>query len=54
MKAFVARSKHPTSSNVSKILGVPATTTMTPAETTTFIENEEKLWWPIVKENEPK
>jgi tripartite-type tricarboxylate transporter receptor subunit TctC len=37
-----------------KDLGVPATTTMTPAETTAFIENEEKLWWPIVKENEPK
>jgi tripartite-type tricarboxylate transporter receptor subunit TctC len=33
-----------------KDLGVPATTPMTPAETTAFIENEEKLWWPIVKE----
>ena len=37
-----------------KDLGVPATTTMTSAETAAFIENEEKLWWPIVKENEPK
>jgi tripartite-type tricarboxylate transporter receptor subunit TctC len=23
---------------------------MTPAETKAFIEGEEKLWWPIVKE----
>jgi tripartite-type tricarboxylate transporter receptor subunit TctC len=27
---------------------------MTPAETKAFIENEEKLWWPIVKEHEQK
>jgi tripartite-type tricarboxylate transporter receptor subunit TctC len=34
-------------------LGMRATT-MTPTETTAFIENEEKLWWPIVKEHEQK
>jgi tripartite-type tricarboxylate transporter receptor subunit TctC len=28
--------------------------TMTPAETTAFIKNEQKLWWPIVKEHEQK
>jgi tripartite-type tricarboxylate transporter receptor subunit TctC len=34
-------------------LGMRATA-MTPAETTAFIENEEKLWWPIVKAYEQK
>jgi tripartite-type tricarboxylate transporter receptor subunit TctC len=34
-------------------LGMRATT-KTPAETTAFIENEEKIWWPIVKEYEQK
>jgi tripartite-type tricarboxylate transporter receptor subunit TctC len=34
-------------------LGMRATA-MTPAETTAFIENEEKLWWPIVKAHEQK
>jgi tripartite-type tricarboxylate transporter receptor subunit TctC len=34
-------------------LGMRATA-MTPAETTAFIENEEKLWWPIVKTYEQK
>jgi tripartite-type tricarboxylate transporter receptor subunit TctC len=29
-------------------------TTKTPAETAAFIENEEKIWWPIVKEHEQK
>jgi tripartite-type tricarboxylate transporter receptor subunit TctC len=27
---------------------------MTPAQTKAFVENEEKLWWPLVRENEPK
>lgn len=27
---------------------------MTPAETKAYVENEEKLWWPIVREFEPK
>lgn len=30
-------------------LGVPINI-MTPAQATTFIENEEKVWWPLVKE----
>jgi tripartite-type tricarboxylate transporter receptor subunit TctC len=34
-------------------LGMRATP-MTPAETTAFIENEERLWWPIVKENDQR
>jgi tripartite-type tricarboxylate transporter receptor subunit TctC len=34
-------------------LGMRATA-MTPPETTAFIENEEKLWWPIVKAYEQK
>jgi len=29
-------------------------TIMTPAQTKAFVENEQKLWWPLVKENEPK
>jgi tripartite-type tricarboxylate transporter receptor subunit TctC len=33
--------------------GIP-TKVMTPEQTTAFIEGEQKLWWPIVKENEPK
>jgi len=27
---------------------------LTPAETKVYIENEEKLWWPLVKELELK
>jgi tripartite-type tricarboxylate transporter receptor subunit TctC len=27
---------------------------MTPAETKAYVENEEKLWWPMVREFEPK
>jgi len=27
---------------------------MTPEETKSFVENEEKLWWPMVRELEPK
>jgi tripartite-type tricarboxylate transporter receptor subunit TctC len=27
---------------------------LTPAETRAFIESEQKLWWPIVKEAESK
>jgi tripartite-type tricarboxylate transporter receptor subunit TctC len=34
-------------------LGMQAAS-MTPAETTAFVESEEKLWWPIVKEYEQK
>jgi hypothetical protein len=26
---------------------------MTPAETKAFIENEQKMWWPLVKEFTP-
>ncbi len=26
---------------------------MTPEETRTFVENEEKLWWPLVRELDP-
>ena len=26
---------------------------MTPAETKAFIENEQKIWWPLVKEFTP-
>jgi tripartite-type tricarboxylate transporter receptor subunit TctC len=34
-------------------LGVPIRN-MTPAETKTFIENEQKIWWPLVKELSPQ
>jgi tripartite-type tricarboxylate transporter receptor subunit TctC len=34
-------------------LGMPIAS-MTSAETTAFVENEEKLWWPIVKEYDQK
>ena len=27
---------------------------MTPAQTKAFVESEQKRWWPLVKENEPK
>ena len=27
---------------------------MTPAQTKALVENEQKLWWPLVRENEPK
>jgi tripartite-type tricarboxylate transporter receptor subunit TctC len=33
-------------------LGVPVKI-MTPAETTAYIENEQKFWWPFVRENQP-
>jgi len=26
---------------------------MTPEETRTFVETEEKLWWPLVRELDP-
>jgi tripartite-type tricarboxylate transporter receptor subunit TctC len=34
-------------------LGVPIRN-MTPAETKAFIENEQKIWWPLVKELTPQ
>lgn len=34
-------------------LGIPRQV-MTPAESKAFVESEEKLWWPIVREFEPK
>jgi tripartite-type tricarboxylate transporter receptor subunit TctC len=33
-------------------LGIPIRN-MTPAETKTFVENEQKIWWPLVKEFTP-